>query len=100
MAVKNRSHPFANCYKSKSHLLIHEQANPITSQTCLAKAPTRTETTQRNHFFASVCAYVKLESVKLKTGVNQFVLKSKFYAAALKTAYQELVKPVPVSLGA
>jgi hypothetical protein len=58
----------------------------------LEKSPTRTETTQQNHFFASVCAYVKLERLKLKQGVNHFALKSKIYLAALKAAYQELVK--------
>ena len=66
----------------------------------LEKSPTRTETTQRNHFFASLCAYVKLESLKIKTGVNHYALKSKIYLAALKTAYQELVKLEPISLGA
>jgi len=66
----------------------------------LEKSPTRTETTQRNHFFASLCAYVKLESLKIKTGVNHFALKSKIYLAALKTAYEELVKLEPISLGA
>ena len=66
----------------------------------LEKSPTRTETTQRNHFFASLCAYVKLESLKIKTGINHFALKSKIYLAALKTAYQELVKLEPISLGA
>lgn len=66
----------------------------------LEKSPTRTETTQRNHFFASVCAYIKLESLKIRTGVNHFALKSKIYLAALKTAYQELVKLEPISLGA
>jgi DDE superfamily endonuclease len=66
----------------------------------LEKSPTRTVTTQRNHFFASLCAYVKLESLKLKTGVNHYALKSKIYLAALKTAYQELVKFEPLSLGA
>jgi hypothetical protein len=66
----------------------------------LEKSPTRTETTQRNHFFASLCAYVKLESLKIKTGTNHFALKSKIYLAALKTAYQGLVKLEPISLGA
>jgi len=66
----------------------------------LEKSPTRTVTTQRNHFFASLCAYVKLESLKLKTGLNHYALKSKIYLAALKTAYQELVKLEPISLGA
>lgn len=65
----------------------------------LEKSPTRTETTQRNHFFASLCAYIKLESLKLKTGVNHFSLKSKIYLSALKTAYSELAKLEPMSLG-
>jgi hypothetical protein len=66
----------------------------------LEKSPTRTETTQRNHLFASLCAYLKLEGLKLKTGVNHFALKSKLYVAALQTAYKELVKLEPMTLGA
>ncbi|MCA1617615.1 MAG: transposase [Acidobacteria bacterium] len=58
----------------------------------LAKSPTRTETTQRNHLFASLCAYVKLERFKLKTKLSHFTLKTKLYQAALQTAYAELVK--------
>jgi hypothetical protein len=66
----------------------------------LEKSPTRTETTQQNHFFASVCAYVKLERLKLNQGVNHFALKSKIYLSALKSAYAELVKLNPQSLTA
>lgn len=66
----------------------------------LKKSPTRTERTQQNHFFASVCAYVKLERLKLKVGVNHFALKSKIYLSALKSAYAELVKLNPQSLTA
>jgi hypothetical protein len=66
----------------------------------LEKSPTRTEKTQQNHLFASVCAYVKLERLKLKAGVNHFALKSKIYMSALKTAYAELVKLKPQSLTA
>ena len=58
----------------------------------LEKSPTRTETTQRNHLFASLCAYLKLESLKLTTGHNHFALKSKIYLSALRSAYDELVK--------
>lgn len=65
----------------------------------LAKSPTRTETTQRNHLFASLCAYLKLESLKLQTGHNHFALKSKIYLSALKTAFNELAKLEPMSLG-
>jgi hypothetical protein len=58
----------------------------------LEKSPTRTETTQRNHLFASLCAYLKLESLKLTTGHNHFALKSKIYLSALRSAYDELAK--------
>lgn len=66
----------------------------------LEKSPTRTATTQRNHLFASICAYIKLESLKLSTGVGHFTLKSKIYLAALKAAYAELVKFKPQPLAA
>jgi hypothetical protein len=66
----------------------------------LEKSPTRTERTQQNHFFASLCAYIKLERLKLKEGVNHFALKSKIYLSALKSAYAELVKLNPQSLTA
>jgi len=58
----------------------------------LEKSPTRTTTTQRNHLFASLCAYVKLERLKLKTKLSHFTLKTKLYQAALHSAYAELVK--------
>lgn len=58
----------------------------------LEKSPTRTTTTQRNHLFASLCAYVKRERCKLKTNLSHFALKTKLYQAALQTAYAELVK--------
>jgi hypothetical protein len=66
----------------------------------LEKSPTRTTTTQRNHFFASLCAYVKLEALKIKTGVGHFTIKSKIYLSALKAAYAELVKLNPQPLAA
>ena len=58
----------------------------------LEQSPTRTETTQRNHLFASLCAYVKLERLKIKTKLNHFALKSKLYLKATQSALAELVK--------
>jgi len=66
----------------------------------LEKSPTRTPTTQRNHLFASLCAYIKLESLKIKTGLNHFTIKSKIYLSALKAASAELVKLNPQPLAA
>lgn len=58
----------------------------------LEKSPTRRERTQRNHLFASLCAYIKLERLRLSTRLNHFALKSKIYLAALKAAHAEFVK--------
>ena len=66
----------------------------------LERSPTRTETTQRNHLFASLCAYLKLEGLRWQTRLNHFALKSKIYASALKAAYSELVKLNPQPLAA
>jgi len=66
----------------------------------LEKSPTRTPTTQRNHLFACLCAYVKLEALKIKTCVGHFTIKSKIYLSALKAAYAELVKLNPQPLAA
>jgi hypothetical protein len=66
----------------------------------LEKAPVRTPTTQRNHLFASLCAYIKLESLKIETKLNHFALKSKIYMSALRSAYDELVKLNPQPLAA
>ena len=58
----------------------------------LEKSPTRTETTQRNHLFASLCAYIKLERLRIKTKQSHFALKSKLYLSAVQSAFSELVK--------
>lgn len=66
----------------------------------LEKAPVRTPTTQRNQLFASLCAYIKLESWLIQTKLNHFALKSKSYMSALRSAYAELVKLNPQPLAA
>jgi len=53
----------------------------------LACSPTRTKTTQSNHFFLSLCAYVKLETMKIRTKCSHFALKQKLYVAALQAAF-------------
>ena len=77
-------------YQKRWSLEVYHKS--LTQNASLEKSPTRTTTTQRNHLFASLCAYVKLEALKLKTGVGHFTLKSKIYLSALKAAYAEVVK--------
>lgn len=66
----------------------------------LSKSPTRTVTTQSNHFFASLCSFVKLEMLKVKTKTNHFALKSKLYIQALRTAFDALQHLQPIRLSA
>lgn len=87
-----------NLYQRRWSIEVYHKS--LKQNASLEKSPTRTETTQRNHLFASLCAYVKLESLKLKTGVSHFTLKSKIYLSALKAAYAELVKFNPPPLAA
>lgn len=57
----------------------------------LAKSPTRTVTTQANHFFASLCAFVKLERLALATRRNHYALKASLYIRALRSAFDQLL---------
>lgn len=85
-------------YKRRWSVEVYHKS--LKQNASLEKSPTRTETTQRNHLYGSLCAYIKLESLKLQTGINHFALKSKIYLSALRSAYAELVKLNPQSLTA
>jgi hypothetical protein len=66
----------------------------------LEKSPTQTVTTQSNHLFAALCAYIKLEWVRKATQLNHFALKTKLYVAALHSAFVTLRQFQPVQLPA
>jgi len=66
----------------------------------LSKSPTKTMTTQSNHFFAALCGYIKLEMLKVSTKTNHFALKSKLYMKALRTAFDALDDLQPIRLSA
>jgi len=85
-------------YQSRGSIEVYHKSLKQTAS--LEKSPTRTPTTQRNHLFASLGADVKLEALKLKTGVGHFTIKSKIYLSALKAAYAEVVKLNPQPLAA
>jgi hypothetical protein len=69
---------------------VEEYHKSIKQNTSIAKSPARTLTTQSNHLFASLWAYIKLEQLKLAHTLNHFALKTKIYQAALKAAFQQL----------
>jgi hypothetical protein len=85
-------------YQRRWRVEVYHKA--LKQNASLEKSPTRTATTQRNHLYASLCAYIKLESLKMKTGLNQFALKSKIYMSAVQAAYAALGKLKPQPLAA
>lgn len=66
----------------------------------LEKSPTQTVTTQTNHLFAALCAYIKLEWLRKATKLNHFALKTKLYVAALHSAFATLRQFQPIHLTA
>jgi len=79
---------FTTTYKKRWS--VEEYHKSLKQNTSIAKSPTRTLTTQSNHLFCSLWAYVKLEKLKYKTKLNHFNIKGKIYLKALKVAFQEL----------
>jgi len=66
----------------------------------LEKSPTHNATTQTNHLFASLCAYIKLEWLRKATQLNHFAIKTKLYLAALHSAFEILRQLQPIHLPA
>ena len=77
---------------------VEEYHKSLKQNASLACSPTRTKRTQTNHFFLSLCAFVKLESLKIKTQCSHFALKQKLYLAALKAAFSQLQTLQPSNL--
>jgi len=69
---------------------VEEYHKSLKSNASFAKSPTKLPHTQSNHFFASIVAFVKLESYRTSTRLNHFALKGKLYQAALASAFQQL----------
>lgn len=58
----------------------------------VAKAPVKTSNTQANHLFASICAFIKLERLKISNNLNHFALKAKLYLKATQAAFHEIAQ--------
>lgn len=74
----------------KKRWKVEEYHKSIKSNTGLAKSPTKTVTTQSNHFFASIYAFFQLELLSIKVKLNHFALRSKIYLSALTASFKEL----------
>lgn len=71
---------------------VEEYHKSIKQNASLAKSPTKVARSQRNHIFASIIAYCKLEFLRIKTAMNHFALKYKLVVRANQMAFQELQK--------
>jgi len=56
----------------------------------LEKSPTKIETSQSNHVFATMIAWTKLEMLSKRQQTNHFDFKSQLYMKAVKTAFSVL----------
>lgn len=63
---------------------VEEYHKSLKQNTALAKSPTKTIATQANHLFASMLAFIKLEKLKIKTGLGHFQFKARLYFHGLK----------------
>ncbi len=77
------------------HKSLNKSLKQNVSLTC---SPTRTVRTQTNHLFCSLCAFVKLEALKIRTKCHHFALKNRLYQAALQAAFSQLQKLGPENL--
>lgn len=85
-------------YRKRWHVEPYHKS--LKQNASLEKSPTQTVVSQTNHFFAALCAYLKLEWLKSSTKLNHFAIKSKLYLSALKTAYDTLAILNPIRLAA
>lgn len=71
---------------------IEEYHKSIKQNTSLEKSPTKVVRSQKNHIFASIIAYCKLEFLRVKTCLNHFGMKYMLLMKANRAAFLELQK--------
>jgi len=69
---------------------VEEFHKSLKQNASLEKSPTHVKKTQKNHFFASIYAFVKLEQLKIKNSMNHFAIKTRLYINALRASMKEL----------
>lgn len=69
---------------------IEEYHKSIKQNASLAKSPTKVVRSQKNHIFASIVAYCKLELLRTKTSLSHFGIKYMLLMKANRAAFLEL----------
>ena len=77
---------------------VEEYHRSLKQNASLSKSPTRTPTTQTNHFVACLWAFTKLELLKVRTKKNHYAIKTHLYISALQQAFHALRDLEPVRL--
>ncbi|MXZ22100.1 MAG: transposase [Caldilineaceae bacterium SB0665_bin_25] len=79
---------------------VEEYHRSLKQNASVAKSPTRTPTTQTNHFVAALWSFTKLEMLKVRTKQNYYTLKTHLYLSALQQTFHALAQLNPVRLEA
>jgi hypothetical protein len=82
----------------KKRWKVEEYHRSLKQNASASKSPTRTRTTQTNHFVAALWSFTKLELLKVRTKKNHYALKTHLYLSALQHAFGALRQLKPVRL--
>jgi hypothetical protein len=88
----------ATIYRTRWRIEVDHQS--LKQNASLDRSPTRTVTTQTNHFFAALCGSVKLELLKTTHALNHFARKTKLYLQAAQVVFAALQELQPIRLAA
>jgi hypothetical protein len=69
---------------------IEEYHKSLKQNLRIEHSPTKVELSQRNHINLTICAFIKLEKLRLNYKMNHFAIKEKIYIEALKVAYEKV----------
>jgi hypothetical protein len=69
---------------------VEEFHKSLKQNVAFEKSPTRTVTSQKNHIFAAMLAFITLEMLKLHSHMNHFALKGQLYLRAIQACFKEL----------
>ena len=70
---------------------IEEQHKNLKQNVSIGKSPASSEMARLNHVFCAFVGALKLECLRLSTGLNAFALRSKLSIKALKASMAELI---------
>ena len=87
----------AICRKRRNTECYHKSLKQNVSS---EKSPGKIVNMQKNHFFACLCGYVKLEMLRFSGRLNHFAMKAKICISALQSAFSELQKLQPLKITA